>query len=349
MLIVSHDLGASGAPKIVHEMARILVAAGHDVTVGAPFDGPFRSQLLQVGASVVLCRGILYDAVLLKAMARPADAVICNTVVTHEAVRLVSPIVATYWYVHEVSLLREMLRTQPALPVAFAAAAGVWAGSELAAALIRPYRPSVETFAYGLDPVSGPAPKFGKSLNVVLFGSFESRKGQDLALAAVAALPDAARADFRLRMFGRVLDEAFYVKLLQQATAVPEVEIGGELGYDAYQEAMLAADAVIVPSRDDTLPLVSIDALSSGRLLLCTRSTGTAAFIEHGISGFIADSPDAEAITAMLQQVIERRPVLPKIAAEGISVFNRNFSRDVFAAELARRVQRLKTSDAAMR
>jgi glycosyltransferase involved in cell wall biosynthesis len=340
VLIVSHELSASGAPKIVYEVARALIAADHHVKVVSPVDGPFRSLLQEAGADVVIGRRVLEDGVLLRQMAAAADVAICNTIETHPAVRLLGTVVPTFWYLHEVSLLRtrlELRETHTALSVA----KRIWAGSEITAALVRPHRSDVEVFPYGLDPlatgdkqdsnVDGP-------LKITVFGSFAARKGQDLALDAVRKLPAPYRSRLRLRFFGRLLEENFHRRLLKAAAAVPELEICGELAYEAYRMEVLAADAVLVSSRDDTLPLVSLDALGSGRLLLCTKAIGTSAYLTNGVSGFVAERADAESIASMLKEAIDRRDDWPKIEAAGRDVFQANFSRQAFAEALIERL-----------
>jgi glycosyltransferase involved in cell wall biosynthesis len=101
-----------------------------------------------------------------------------------------------------------------------------------------------------------------------------------------------------------------------------------------YRAAMLACDAVCVPSRDDTLPLVSLDALGAGRVLMCTATTGTAAYLADGTSGFVAAAPDADAIAAMLARAVADRARWEEIAADGRAVFDRAFGQAPFLAIL---------------
>jgi glycosyltransferase involved in cell wall biosynthesis len=340
VLIVTHELSASGAPKMVYEIARALIAADHHVKVVSPVDGPFRTLLQEAGADVVVGRRVIEDGVLLRQMAAAADVAICNTIETHPAVRLLGSVVPTFWYLHEVSLLRtrlELRETHTALSVA----KRIWAGSEMTALLIRPHRSDVEVFPYGLDPLATGGkqdPNLEGPLKIAVFGTFEPRKGQDLALDAVRKLPAPYRSRLRLRFFGRLLEENFHRRLLKAAAAVPELEICGELAYEAYRMEVLAADAVLVSSRDDTLPLVSLDALGSGRLLLCTKAIGTSAYLTNSVSGFVAEKADAESIASMLKEAIDRRDDWPQIEAAGRDVFQANFSRQAFAEALIERL-----------
>ncbi|MDH6264368.1 glycosyltransferase involved in cell wall biosynthesis [Bradyrhizobium sp. BR13661] len=345
VLIVSHDLSTSGAPKIVYEMARILIAADHNVTVVSPLDGPFRPLLQQAGATVVIDSEALEGSALVKNIASAADLAICNTIVTHSVVKLIGSLLPTFWYLHEISLVRDLLDRDPDVRATLHSAKQIWAGSEPSAELVRRYRSDVDVLGYGLEQIVGharPLPTKNSRLNVAVFGSFEPRKGQDLALEAISALTTHYRSQLRVKFFGRILFKDFYQDLVKRAAVLPEVELHGELAQDAYASELLAADAILVSSRDDTLPLVSLDALGSGRILLCTRTTGTSSFITHGVSGFIADSADAASIATVLREVIDHRSMWQKIGAAGQEVFLRNFSRAAFAKEL---ISRLSLSD----
>jgi glycosyltransferase involved in cell wall biosynthesis len=345
VLIVSHDLSASGAPQVVLNMASVLIEARHNVFVVSPSDGPIRMRLQQAGASVVLWPHVFVDPILLTNLVEVAHIVICNTVVTRQAIQWIGGIVPTYWYLHEVSLLRDLLAEKitlrkllvRSLRKLLARPTQIWAGSELSAALVRPYRADAIVFPYGLEPLIGsrsPSSVDDGPLTIAVFGSFESRKGQDLAVAAVAQLPPKIRSQLRLRLFGRTLSKTFYHELVESAAAIPEVAVHGELEYEEYLRELLAADAILVPSRDDTLPLVSLDALSGGRLLLCTRTTGTSAFITHGINGFVAEAADICSIGSVLREAIERRVDWPQIATAGYGLYQAQFSRKAFAKAL---------------
>src|SRR5205085_4695216 len=99
-LIISHDLSASGAPKIVRQIAGVLKREGHFVVVTAPSDGCYRHELQSLGIPVIVDAAILkrQDSVL--DFAKNFDAVIANTVVTWPAVRQLANFVDVYWYLH---------------------------------------------------------------------------------------------------------------------------------------------------------------------------------------------------------------------------------------------------------
>jgi GT2 family glycosyltransferase/chemotaxis protein histidine kinase CheA len=337
VLLISHDLSGSGAPRIVYEMARILRDSGHFVVVASPVDGVYREKLNVIGVPVIIDELILRQHPTLERFARNFDLVIANTVVTWPIIKQLSEVVETYWYIHEMSLLQHLLNIQPEIKDIFSLAKGVWVGSKHAAELVLPHRPDAFILKYGVIPLNGGKDVLATDrlpLTVSLFGSYEPRKGQDLAIAAFADLPAEYRSKLRLKLFGRVLDENLYHAVEFAARGLHEVTVKTEIPYEQYIEELLASHAVLVASRDDTLPFVSIDALGAGKVLMCTNTTGTSSYIEHGISGFISSSPEPHAIAEMLRELVDRASELPVVGLNGRKIFDAQFSVTVFTSAL---------------
>lgn len=336
ILLISHDLTGSGAPRIVFETARVLRELGHFVVVASPSDGTYRCQLNDLGVPVIIDELLLRQHDSLERFAKNFDLVIANTVVTWPAVKQLSHLVETHWYIHEISLLQHLLNIEPGIKDAFTAAKKVWVGSSHAAELIVPYRPDVLVLKYGVHPLSNQPNNISAKnpLNVSLFGSYEPRKGQDIAVAAFLLLPQEYRDKLRLTLFGRILDEDFYRKVEFSARGVYEITLKTELPYEKYMKEMLSCQVLLVASRDDTLPFVSIDALGAGKVLLCTSTTGTSAYIKHGVSGFIAEFADPQSVANILHNLVDEHDQLVNIGKNGKKVFETQFSVQAFTNSL---------------
>lgn len=352
LLLVSNDLSLSGAPQLVVEMAQLLAEGGAAVTVASPSDGPQRGVLTAAGVTVIVDPSLdQANPALMRAVAPVIDAAICNTVATAPSVEVLTPAVPVIWYIHEVSLLAEMLAADTGLDRSLSLPARLWTGSELPATLLRPYRSDVAVVPYGVDrlPTDGQvrAVAADRPLRLSVLASIESRKGQDLLLDALTRLAPEVRDQLRVALYGRTLEREFGDALAVQAATLPQVTIGGALDRDGYRAAMLAADAIVIPSRDDTLPLTSLDALGSGRVLICTATTGTARYLTSGVDGFVAAEPTAEAIAATLTEAITRAGDWPVIAAAGQATFARVFSRAAFAARIGAELDAIVPAGAA--
>lgn len=334
-LLISQDMSASGAPALLLEIARTLADHGWDVLVWSLAPGVMAERFAAAGIPVVVDHipGLRRVA---PSLAGLVDIVICNTVAAEPAVRALSPHLPVLWYLHEVSAL-EALADRKTFARALAMPRFVWAGSELSARVARGKRPDIQVVPYGLPPIASEPLDPARAVmpaQLTVFGSYEPRKGQDLLVEAFAGLSMQQRESLTIAFYGRTLDVGYYARLKEAAALHPQIRLHGELDLKGYHAALVAADAVVVPSRDDTLPLVSLDALGAGRLLMCTATTGTAAYLTSGKDSFIASEPTGDALADMLRAALADRPRWPEIALGGQAVFTRAFSPDAFAATL---------------
>src|SRR6185436_4314665 len=109
---------------------------------------------------------------------------------------------------------------EPELHVAIAGARDVWVASTRAQRYVQRYRSDVFSLECGLDdwepaqPRPATPPSAAETPIVIsVIGSYEPRKGQDLAVLAVRGLPPDVAAKCVLRLFGRTLDAAFHAKV----------------------------------------------------------------------------------------------------------------------------------------
>lgn len=340
-LLASHDLSLSGAPRIVLEMAQALLDRGSRVVVVAMADGPMRAEFEAAGATVLIDPRPRQRARYLRQLAEQAEIAIANTVASAPLVAAWAPVVPTIWYLHEVSLLERVLESGR-IDRPLAMAAQIWAGSEICAAIVRARRPEVLVLPYGVEPISGTGPASSGPLEIGVFGSIERRKGQDLALAGLAQLDAAQRQAIRLRLFGRVLEPDFAAGVLRDCEKMEEASFEGERDRAGYVAAIAGMDAVLVCSRDDTLPLVSIDALSAGRMLLLTRAVGTAEWLEDDVDALIEKGTDAAAMRALFARALAARPRAAEIGAAARDRFERCFSRQAFVHSFFAQIEAAK-------
>ncbi|HYZ61099.1 MAG TPA: glycosyltransferase [Acetobacteraceae bacterium] len=334
-LVVSHDLSASGAPLVAYAVARTLLDAGRHVLVMSPVDGPFRASLLALGADVMIEPRVLWADPEVIAVARNFDLVVTNTVLTWRLLPALAPFTRAYLYAHETGLTTEIGAADPGFAAALAQAAGVWAGSERSAAALRALGADPVVLEYGVDL---PDPKLlqvrGREIVIAVLATLEPRKGQDLAIKAFAQLPAGLRERCRLRLHGRPHDLPFTQAIKDLARSEPRIEIGPELDLEAYRRALAAADIVLCPSRDDTLPIVSLDALAAGKVLVVSRDVGTSAYLQDGVSGFVLEANHPDDIASVLGRIIAQRQRWPEIGEAARRVFQEQFSRARFEGRL---------------
>ncbi|KEP68737.1 hypothetical protein DL1_09130 [Thioclava dalianensis] len=115
-------------------------------------------------------------------------------------------------------------------------------------------------------------------LNLLFVGRFDRQKGVDILAAACARL-GARRPDLKLHVIGAAV----------RGDDVPDlpkdVHCAGWVGGDEIDDWYASADAVVVPSRWEGLPLVIPEALRNGTPVIVSRRSGMAGLIEEGRTG----------------------------------------------------------------
>ena len=331
ILIASHDLTLSGAPKIVHQIARGLKEHGHFVVVASAADGAYR-QILERDGIPVIVDSLLFrehDSVL--DFAKNFDAIIASTVVSWPFVHQVGQHADVYWFIQEEELVTSVCQAEPRAVEALSIAKAVWANSERCAKVIRPFHQVIKIIDLGLDPIDTvPLVSGNGKINIVVGGSYEWRKGQDIAAEAIRLLPEIYRNQISVRMFGRVLDTSFYQYLTDSSRDLPEIALLGELPPEKALEETVKADVVLVPSRSDALNLVAFDGLRSGRIVVVSPNTGASDYIQNGTTGFVAEETSAAGMAAALLKALERRQEWSDIGGRAKSLFQGSLSHRSF-------------------
>lgn len=336
-LVSTHELSLSGAPRVALDVARVLRDSGYQIIALSQTDGPLRAEFEQLGALIIIDLVPSRAHPYLQRLAGQAEIAFANTVSSAALVDAWAAHVPTCWYLHELSAFAT-LAASGALAGPLGGATRIWAGSELCAALVRPYRNDVVVLPYGLEPVPEKPQNHSREeedrLQIGVFGSIEPRKGQDLALDGLEMLDRADRAKLHLRLYGRQLNPGFARDVLQRCRTMPEASFGGELDHAGYRTALVESDCILISSREDTAPLVSIDALSAGRMLLLTHAVGTSAWLSDEIDALIEEQTDASSMANLFRRALAARPRAAEIGAAAKACFDTTFSPAAFKSRI---------------
>jgi glycosyltransferase involved in cell wall biosynthesis len=208
----------------------------------------------------------------------------------------------------------------------------VWlAGLARRSGLFRQQR--IETIPYGV-PLAEFSPmsptearrRFGLAENgcYFLFGAdyaAEKRKGLSELRAAVERLPPEVRGRFRLLTFG---------------TSSPELEALGTavqpLGYlrssEELRAAYAAADYFVLTSLEDNLPCVMLESMACGTPVVAFASGGIPEVVRSGENGWTVPTGDVNALSALLQRLIESRAERAPLSVRASALIREEFGTD---------------------
>jgi glycosyltransferase involved in cell wall biosynthesis len=167
-----------------------------------------------------------------------------------------------------------------------------------------------------------------------VIGSYEPRKGQDLAIAGMLQVPAHLRAGSELRLFGRTLDTRFRQEIEAMSGQDESIRFFEEVERDECLRQMTGMDIILVPSRDDALSLVALDALALGKTLVCSTSTGASSYLRPGESGLLLHHNTPAEIGQTLALAISDPDLRRRLGEGAREVYERNFTMEIFVRKL---------------
>ncbi|WP_395391147.1 glycosyltransferase [Novosphingobium sp. BL-8A] len=133
-----------------------------------------------------------------------------------------------------------------------------------------------------------------RPVNLLFIGRLDHQKGFDLLLDACARLPDG-------RAKVTVVGDVVRGDKRPSADGLP-IEFKGWLPRETVAQAITDADAVVMPSRWEGLPLVALETMRAGRALIATNGGAFPHLVNHGVTGVLVDSADPEFLATALSQ-----------------------------------------------
>ncbi len=152
-------------------------------------------------------------------------------------------------------------------------------------------------------------PSQPQSGRLLLPGRVIPRKAIDIAIRGFAEVA-AAYPEARLIIAGETTTHPAYVahcrNLATDLGVGDRIHMLGALSREALLAEYQQAAAVLLPSRQETAPIVIAEALAFGCPVIASAVGGVPAMIEHGVSGLLIPPEDAPALGAALHQLLSQ-------------------------------------------
>jgi glycosyltransferase involved in cell wall biosynthesis len=149
------------------------------------------------------------------------------------------------------------------------------------------------------NPVADPGPPGPPGRGAVYVGRLSSEKGVALLLDAWRMLPGAPP----LAIAGTGPEDA---SLRERARGIPGVRFAGELPHERVQDLLAGAAFAVAPSLwYEVFPVAVAEAMASGRAVVASDAGALAELVEHGASGLLFRSGDAESLAAACRRLLD--------------------------------------------
>lgn len=171
------------------------------------------------------------------------------------------------------------------------------------------------------------------TVSLLFVGRLAPVKGLRVLLDALATARK-THPGLRLTIVGDGEDRAHL-----EALAKPmgdAVHFTGYLSQDEVAETMAAADAFVLPSFAEGLPVVLMEALAAGKPAIAPRVAGVAELIEDGQTGYLIHAGDVVGLTRALEQLAKDPKAGQALGQAGQAVVKTEFDARIEAARIAR-------------
>ncbi len=198
----------------------------------------------------------------------------------------------------------------------------------------------MQNLIYGIDDIANKVADddviandaTGNYFTMILAGTIEERKGQDILLKALSMLSSQVLEVLRIKIVGKIINKDLAQQLSADRTGC--VEMVGPVSHDMLIKMMMCMDILLCPSIDDPMPIVCTEAFMLSKPIIVSDNTGTASFIIEGENGFVVRSGDAKALADAITQAIESRSKLVQMGKKARAVFEQNFTNEIFEKNL---------------
>ena len=182
---------------------------------------------------------------------------------------------------------------------------------------------------YETDPDKAVPKARDGGLDMVFVGRLAPVKGLRVLLGAMQALRESCPG-LTLTIVGDGEDRAHL-----EALAAPLGEAVRFLGYRSQAGVVAAADALVLPSFAEGLPVVLMEALAAGKPVIATRVAGVAELVEDGVSGHIVAPGDGVALAGAIRTLAATPPeIRARMGAIGRDKVRTEFDVRIEAARI---------------
>lgn len=174
--------------------------------------------------------------------------------------------------------------------------------------------------------------------DLLLVGRLSPRKGQDVALRALALL-HARGLRPTLRLVGTEFrGYEWYVDELRRTA--DDLGLGDHVRFDGYRtdipECNARADVVLVPSRVEPFGNVAVEALAAARPLVASAVGGLREIVDDGRTGLLVPADDPAALADAVARLLEAPTDAAAMAQRGAADVRERFALARYEAEIER-------------
>lgn len=160
----------------------------------------------------------------------------------------------------------------------------------------------------------------------------DPRKNIGLLLEAYAMLAPRIRATVELVLAGSALPPAAFLRRAQTLGVRDRLRVVERPDARQLRALYQGADAFALPSEEEGLGIVVLEAMACGAPVVATRCGGPEGIITDGVDGFLVPRGDARAMADRLAVLLEQEATRTGLGAQARRRIEQRYAQDVAAA-----------------
>lgn len=343
ILLVSHELTLTGAPRALLYMAITLKKQGMYPVILSLKEGPMEAEIRNLDIPLFLAP-LLYAQLRFKdekatQFLSAFDTILLNTLATASLAEFLPCNQARkILWLHEGSVTYQYYGRFSSFPALFERFDRIYAVGKYAESFASRYitdKEKLDILLYGLPDESrhpeAKAPN-GK-VQFLLAGTLCKRKGHKVLLKSLKYLPQDIQEQIMISLAGTPIERRITKRI--KHCRYPCIQYLGELEHDKLLEVYQNSDVILCPSLDDPMPIACTEGMIFSKALIVSERTGTASFIENGQNGFVIPADDPKALADAICQAVKRKAELPQIGKAARDIYENYFNMEDFGQKLS--------------
>jgi glycosyltransferase involved in cell wall biosynthesis len=171
----------------------------------------------------------------------------------------------------------------------------------------------------------------GHPFRLLFLGNLLQRKGIADLLHALAT-PDGSSVALTVAGGGPV---ETYRHMAETLGIADRVQFTGWVDQATARTLLAASDALVLPAYDEGLPLVILEAMATGVPVICTPVGAIPEVFEDRRTALFVPPGDRGALASTIALLCDDPVMQTGLSAEGLALYRRDFTMDVFAARIS--------------
>lgn len=339
VLLISHELSLTGAPRALVNMAIMLKKSGIKPVILSLKHGPMEKEIADLDIKLLVEPFLLMNCGLRhRALFRflsVFDVVVFNTLETVWLIEHFSEIEARkICWLHEGRYSYMGWTRFKDLSMLFSKFDKIYAVGEYSKSFADPYifdKRKLGVLLYGIPDVEMKVANKtldNSKIKFLLPGTLSDRKGQLILLQALDFLSKKVREQIEIYIAGAAIEKK--VEKAIKHCRYSCVKYVGELEHEQLLQLFANVDIALSPSLDDPMPIVCTEAMALEKGVIVSENTGTASFIENGKNGYKVPAGDPVALAEAIEKMVLYKEKLPILGKAARKIYDENFTMDIF-------------------